>query len=201
MAIIIEGDEDMKKITYIITLALIVTMAVSVYSESIETDLENNLIRLHIIANSDSAEDQAVKLKVRDAVIAGVDCSRLTPEEAAEQAAAEARRVLSENGFSYGAYGEFTEMEFPLRQYKDITLPRGRYKAVRIVLGNGNGHNWWCVLYPPVCMEDERGNSEAARKQLKDSLNEETYEVITNNDEIKIKLKSVEVLKKLLPKR
>lgn len=192
------GLNYMKKLTYILTLALILTLAVSVYSESIETDLENNLIRLHIIANSDSEEDQNVKLKVRDAVIAGVDCSKLSPNEAAQQAALIAERVLTENNFCYGVYGEFTEMEFPLRQYNDITLPKGRYRAVRIVLGNGNGHNWWCVLYPPVCMEDARGNSEAARKQLKEQLSEETYDVITNNGEVKIKFKSAEVLKKII---
>ncbi|MDO5399061.1 MAG: stage II sporulation protein R [bacterium] len=188
----------MKKLTYILTIALIITLAVSVYSENIETDLENNLIRLHIIANSDSEADQSVKLKVRDAVISEVDCSKLTPDEAAQQAASAARRVLAENNFSYGAYGEFTEMEFPLRRYNDITLPRGRYKAVRIVLGNGNGHNWWCVLYPPVCMEDARGNSESAREQLKERLKDETYDVITNNGEIKIKFKSAEILKKII---
>ena len=188
----------MKKLTYILILALMLTLAVSVYSENVETDLENNLIRLHIIANSDSDEDQSVKLKVRDAVIAEVDCSKLNPDEAAQQAAVTARRVLAENNFSYGAYGEFTEMEFPVRQYRDITLPKGRYKAVRIVLGNGNGHNWWCVLYPPICMEDTRGSGEAARKQLKEQLNEETYDVITNNGEIKIRLKSAEILKKII---
>lgn len=190
----------MKKLTYILTLALILTLAVSVYSESIETDLENNLIRLHIIANSDSEEDQSVKLKVRDAVISEVDCSVLSPEEAAQRAAGIARRVLSENNFDYSAYGEFTKMEFPLRQYNDITLPRGRYKAVRIVLGNGRGHNWWCVLYPPVCMEDAHGSSETARKQLKESLNDETYDIITNNSDLKIKLRSAEILKNIYSK-
>ena len=188
----------MKKLTYLLTAALVVTLAVSVYSDSIQTDLEKNIIRLHIIANSDSEADQSVKLLVRDAVLSEVDCGALSPEEAAKSAAETAVRVLAENGFTYGAYGEFTEMEFPEKQYRDITLPKGRYRAVRVVLGSGSGHNWWCVLYPPVCMEDARGTSDKARRQLRESLNEETYDLITGGRGIEIKFKSAELVKKLI---
>lgn len=188
----------MKKLPFILIIALIITLAVSVYSDSVETDLEQNLVRLHIIANSDSDADQAVKLMVRDAVINEVDCSVLTPDEAAQKAAETARRVLFENGFTYGAYGEFTKMNFPVRQYRDLTLPAGEYNAVRIVLGSGSGHNWWCVLYPPLCVEDEKGTSQNARTELKNSLNPDTYDIITHGGKKKIKFRTVEAAKKFI---
>ena len=189
----------MKKILYSVIIALVISLAMTVYTDSIENDLENNLIRLHIIANSDSEEDQTVKLLVRDAVTSELDCSLLSPDEAAAESARIAQRVLSDNGFDYGAYGEFTTMEFPKKEYKELVLPAGRYKAVRIVLGNGSGHNWWCVLYPPVCMADIKGGtmSEEARRLLQDSLDEETYSLITQSKDIKIKLRSVEIFEKI----
>ncbi len=126
--------------------------------------------RLHIIANSDSAADQAVKLQVRDAVV-----EYLTPllAEAADEAAAEA--VVAEAlpqlerlaggitaAYGYGAAGEIGCFNFPARRYGHIRLPAGDYRALRLVLGEGAGHNWWCVLFPPLCFVDECGELRAS---------------------------------------
>lgn len=118
-------------------------------------------LRLHIIANSDSEEDQAVKLKVRDAVL---DCVR-TEFKASDREEAErelmllggrlqetAEKVLSENGMDYGAQLVAGSFYFPDRSYGEGFYPAGEYHALRIVLGEGSGENWWCVMFPPLCL-------------------------------------------------
>ena len=136
-------------------------------------EVRAQVLRLHVTANSDSPEDQAVKLLVRDAVLqAGASCFT----NAASAAEAEARlqpalhtlettaeRVLRENGCRYGAEAELTNEYFNTRSYGDVTLPAGRYTALRITLGSGEGKNWWCVMFPPLCLP-------AAQKQQADDV-------------------------------
>lgn len=124
--------------------------------------LRGNVIRLHILANSDSEMDQAVKIKVRDAILSDTGelfskaATRGSAQEAAQKALPEmeqtASRVLKENGFEGTAHAEFCNMYFNTRNYGEYTLPAGMYDAVRITLGAGKGHNWWCVIYPPICV-------------------------------------------------
>ena len=124
--------------------------------------LRGNVLRLHILANSDSEMDQAVKIKVRDAILAdtGALFSKASTRGAAQEAAKKAlpgmeetaSRVLKENGFEGTAHAEFCNMYFNTRNYGEYTLPAGMYDAVRITLGAGKGHNWWCVIYPPICV-------------------------------------------------
>jgi stage II sporulation protein R len=125
------------------------------------------LIRLHVLANSDSAADQQLKLKVRDAVVA-----YLTPQLSETATTAEARQVvmthqqeilkvvcevLRQNGVTYSAVMETGWFDFPLRSYGTLVLPAGKYEAVRILLGEAQGQNWWCVLFPPLCFVDVTG--------------------------------------------
>lgn len=122
-------------------------------------------LRLHIIANSDNAADQALKLQVRDAVV-----EYLTPLLAQVQTREEAEQLLAEQlpqlealaagmtaDFGYGAQAEMGRFDFPARRYGQLQLPAGEYPALRLVLGEGEGHNWWCVLFPPLCFVDEAG--------------------------------------------
>lgn len=122
------------------------------------------LLRLHVIASGDSAREQAVKLMVRDAVISALS-EPLAQADSAEEAKAivlareadiidAARRVLSEAGEADTVRMEVGRFAFPLRQYGDLIVPAGDYDAVRIVIGEGKGQNWWCVLFPPLCMVD-----------------------------------------------
>lgn len=122
------------------------------------------LIRLHILANSDSAADQQLKLKVRDAVVkwlsprlaeagAPEDARRIIADNQA-QIIAVAQTVLAENGAGYSAALETGRFQFPLRTYGVVALPPGEYEAVRILLGKAAGKNWWCVLFPPLCFVD-----------------------------------------------
>ncbi len=187
----------MKNLVYCAVLALVISYSVSTYSRELSSDLYGGLVRLHIIAQSDSDSDQAVKLSVRDEILKQAP-QGLSPEETAESAEKIANEVLKENGFDYGAKAEFTTVSFPRKIYREICLPSGKYRAVRVVLGEGRGQNWWCVLYPPVCMADVNGSemSEKARKDLKDNISEESYDLITGD--VTVKFRVAEIIGKLM---
>lgn len=124
--------------------------------------LREDILRLHVVAASDSEEDQAVKLTVRDAILASLEegLADLTDLNQAKEYVQEmlpkleetANRVLAENGFSDTVTMSLTEEEFPVREYDSFTLPSGVYNALRVVIGEGEGHNWWCVVFPQLCL-------------------------------------------------
>ena len=126
---------------------------------------DGEIVRLHVIANSNSEADQRLKLKVRDAVLeaAGDEISEAKTEEGLNRAVKNrlslietaAAKVIADEGGKYGVTAEFGVFEFPARTYGNITYPAGEYNAVRIVIGEGAGNNWWCVLFPPLCFTDE----------------------------------------------
>ena len=195
----------MNKIIAAFAAALIITTAAAEYSDSVQTDLQNNLIRLHIIADSDDEDDQNVKLKVRDAVLAdvrgrlsnGADRNDIINE--IDNIEETALRTLAENGFEYGARAEYGRFDFPRKTYKSMTLPSGEYYGLRVVLGSGQGHNWWCVMYPPLCFSEggEARLSKESENILKENLDENTYEVITKGEDVVVKLKVVELAQQL----
>lgn len=202
----------MNKMMGALALALCLCMAVTAYSDNVQNDLQDNLIRLHIIADSDSDADQAVKLKVRDAVLKSVG-DRLSSgdrEECKEEIINNlgkieeiADDVLRENGFNYTAHAEYGKFPFPEKTYKSMTLPAGEYYGVRVVLGSGGGHNWWCVMYPPLCFKEgeEVTLSRESEKILRESLDSDTYEIITQkNNEVVVKFKVVEIVQEIKQK-
>lgn len=124
--------------------------------------LPENILRLHVVANSDSDEDQALKLAVRDAVLTEAarwcqgaedlqeaNSSVCTHLESITQAA---QQVVESRGFTDPVTATVTDEFFPTRHYDGITLPAGRYRALRVVIGEGNGHNWWCIVFPALCL-------------------------------------------------
>ena len=149
----------MKKfcIVFAFLFIIIVTAALAAQPSGSETAY----LRMHVRANSDSAADQAVKYAVRDAVVdylMPVAASCHSKEEAMAALGgvlggieAEAERVLAEHGFSYGARASLRAEEFPTRVYEGVTLGAGVYDALILELGEGEGANWWCVVYPPLC--------------------------------------------------
>ena len=123
----------------------------------------NGPFRLHILGNSNSADDQQVKLRVRDAVLeATKDITKCKNEAEAEEYIRKnlgiiletANETLAENGFDYTAAAEIGNFHFPEKSYKKITYPEGNYGALRIILGEGRGDNWWCVMFPPLCISE-----------------------------------------------
>lgn len=126
--------------------------------------------RLHIVANSDSQEDQQIKLVVRDAVLQItkediLDCKNAEQAEEyikdnVEIIIETANETLEKNGFSYTAAAYVGNYHFPDKSYKDVNYPEGDYQALRIVLGKGQGENWWCVMFPPLCISEIDGDEQ-----------------------------------------
>lgn len=202
----------MNKIIAAFAVALCMTAFVTAYSDNVQTDLQSNMIRLHIIANSDSDEDQNVKLMVRDAVLKETG-SKLADEDKEickdnivcnlDAVKEIADRVLAENGFDYASYVQYGKFAFPEKTYKSMILPAGDYYGVRIVLGEGKGHNWWCVMYPPLCFREgqEVQLSKESEKILREKLDKDTYDIITKKDDkVVVKLKIVELIQNIKQK-
>ena len=163
-------------------------------------DIHGRVLRLHLLAHSDDEVDQQVKLAVRDALVeetAGLFDRSLSADEAASVAEREAdaiavvaNRVLREQGMAYTAAVRVTDAWFPTRTYGTVTLPAGVYRAVQVTLGSGAGHNWWCVVYPPLCL------SAASGQKVADVLTGAETEIVTNRARFRVGLLIVEWAKK-----
>ncbi|MGL5315419.1 MAG: stage II sporulation protein R [Peptostreptococcaceae bacterium] len=179
--------------------------------ESMSVDYREKLIRFHVIANSDSDEDQNLKLKVRDAVIEYLQPKLMNSssiEESEEIIKKEyanlekiSKNIIEKNGYNYDVRVGIEYSNFPTKQYSNVVLPAGEYKALKIVIGSGQGKNWWCVMFPPLCFVDEEKGiiDKETDERLREVLTEEEYEMITQKDEdevsrVKVKFKIVEVL-------
>lgn len=200
----------MKKLAFSIMAAVIFTFFISSYSASTEKNIADNVIRLHIIANSDSEKDQEIKLKIRDRIIKemspilsntkNIEESKKLVSENIKTIQTIANDELQKNGFSENVQCFLTEDNFPVKTYGNITFPPGKYTALKIMIGSGEGKNWWCVMYPPLCFVDgDTVMTDENKKILKDNLDNDTYDLITQNGdpEIKIKFKIVEIFQNL----
>jgi len=190
---------------------IVLTAASMSFSNGVNKVLSNNLIRLHVIANSDSEEDQALKRDVRDAVI-GFMQKELKDVKDLEQAKniindnineieSIATEKVKESGKAYPVKAVLGKYPFPTKTYGDIALPAGNYQALRIIIGDGLGSNWWCVLFPPLCFVDVTHGTipDSVKEELKNSLTDEEYSIITSAENegeipVKVKFKIVEIL-------
>lgn len=192
----------------IVTLLLGTILAMGIYfisySDNVNKGLADNLIRLHVVANSDTANDQALKIKVRDAVINymkdKLKDSRDIEEtkniinrnlEAVEKIAEE---EIAKNGRAYPVNVTLGAYPFPTKNYGDVTLPAGYYEALKVVIGEGKGANWWCVLFPPLCFVDATHGTvpDSVKADLMNALTAEEYDIIvsaSNDDDIPVKIK------------
>lgn len=191
----------------------LVDEGLSVYADvndSIVGDIAGKVLRFHVIGNSSGDEDQRVKLAVKSAVTDllepvltdAPDAAKAKEiiEENMEQILKTAGEVLSREGAEYSCTAELTTCYFPLKIYGDIALPPGEYEALRIVLGEGMGKNWWCIMFPPLCFVDAACGvvPDDSKDTLKGLLTGEEYGMIEQkNIEVKPKLKIVEFLKDL----
>ena len=171
-----------------------------------EAVADDSLIRFHVIANSDTLYDQSIKLKVRDAVIEKVNyvLNSAKNEKEAEQLLERhskeiletANNILTKENCGYTATAKLGTSIFPTKTYGKITLPAGKYKAYKIILGEGKGKNWWCVLYPPLCFVDINDDTAVAVTEKTEDLRkeEDVFAVNGNLYQIKIKSKLLEYL-------
>lgn len=164
---------------------------------SVCENLQSDIFRLHIIANSDSEQDQILKLKVRDGILEYTaelfsECKNrdeaiVSAKENLEDIKRFSQDMVYSYGYDYQVDAYITEMDFDTRIYEEFTLPAGKYNALRIVIGNGQGHNWWCMLYPALCIPS------AQEKKPELSLDENETEVISNPDKYEVKFRLVEI--------
>ena len=195
----------------LILLFLFVFISALSYVEAVSKDIANSVFRLHVIANSDSKEDQALKLKVRDDLLSYMNtlaknCS--SKEEVIELAKEHAQdfkdlaeQTIIENGFDYSVNIQIGTSDFPTKTYGDISFPAGTYDALRVQIGEAKGQNWWCVMFPPLCFVDVSSGvvPEESKQEIKESLNEEEYDLIskTDDNEIHFKFKLIEFFQNL----
>lgn len=179
------------KLTVVLVIAVCVLAAAGFgYASDTFHQIKENVVRLHVIANSDSEEDQALKLQVRDKVIEYIDDLEIDAESAGAYV-----KKLCENintvkeqledylrgiGSEYGVDVSVGESNFPAKSYGDIVLPAGKYNAVRVTIGAGEGRNWWCVMFPPLCYTNNGSVkvNETENALLKKTLPEEAYKTV-----------------------
>lgn len=191
----------MKKVSVLagILISLVVTgIVVNAKQSQMQRDLAKEVFRFHVLANSDSEEDQALKMQVKEAVIAymkeeipesdSVETTKAWAKSHLDAIVNLAKAVIQEEGYDYPVTAEVAFCDFPDKTYGDITFPSGRYEALRIEIGEANGQNWWCVLYPNLCFIDSVHAvvPEKGKKDLKKVLGDDTYEMVTATSRFKI---------------
>lgn len=191
----------------LILLSLFILISAISYVDAVSNNIADSVFRLHVIANSDSKEDQELKLKVRDELLSymNIISKDSTSKQEAMQIANEhkeeftqiAKKVIKENGYNYTVNVQIGKADFPTKYYGDITLPAGTYDALKVQIGEAKGQNWWCVMFPPLCFVDvsTRIVPDNSKQELKQSLDNEEYDLIskTDNNEISFKFKIVEL--------
>ena len=180
-----------KAIIVLVLLALFIFVSNMEFATQIDSD---SLIRIHVLANSDSQADQALKLQVKDAVVTylkpqleqscSIAESRQIIQRSLPQIEQIAQQTLQQQHSGYQVTLQYGRFDFPIKYYGSFSLPAGNYEALRILIGEGQGHNWWCVLFPPMCFTDNDASSSGK------------YTDQTPEKKVVIKFKSAELLKK-----
>ena len=195
----------------IILLCIYTFLCAYSYVQAITSDLKDSVFRLHVIANSDSDEDQNLKYIVRDNLLNYMnelckDCS--SKEDALEIAKLNkeqfkkiAEDTIRNEGFCYDVNVEIGEYDFPTKNYGNISLPAGLYDALKVEIGNSQGHNWWCVMFPPLCFVDISSGTipDSSKEVLENELSEEEFALISENNEstMNFKFKLLELFSNL----
>lgn len=176
----------------------------------LQQSIAGKVLRFHVLANSDSDSDQQLKLKVRDAVGAQMaevladagslaDCERLVTENM-EEIRQTAEEVIAQQGYDYTVDVFLQEVSFPVKTYGDYTFPAGEYEALELVIGAGEGHNWWCVMYPNMCFSGTVYEvvDEDAKRELRRVLSEDEYEEILISGDYEVQFKYFTFLNELM---
>lgn len=181
------------------------------YAKYTSSEISNSVLRLHVLANSDSAEDQNLKYKVRDNLLNYMNsiCANTTSKDDAIKIAnlhiddfkKIAEDTILDNGFNYNVQVQIGNFEFPTKTYGDISLPAGYYDALRVNIGEAKGQNWWCVMFPPLCFIDVSSGvvPDDSKEVLKNNMNEEDFALVSESkesSEINFKFKILELFGK-----
>lgn len=186
-----------KQISFCMVIAIFATgiltwnIFLNLETKSTVSVLSHSAIRFHILANSDSVSDQALKMRVKESVVNYIyekTGDFKTVDEAKnfilnndKTIKSIATKAIADNGYDYTVSSAFGFSDFPVKTYGDVIFPKGTYTSYTIKIGNGKGHNWWCVLYPPLCFVDVSTGvlPDNSKKKLRDSLSDTQYHTVT----------------------
>ena len=199
--------KNLKKFLVIFILFIVyLLLSIFSYSNAVSNDISNSVFRLHVIANSNSHEDQNLKYLIRDELITYMNsiCKNISSKDEAIKLAKDnkedfyniAKKVIENNGFNYDVNIEIGNFSFPTKTYGDIALPAGFYDALKVEIGESNGENWWCVMFPSLCFIDVSQGivPEESKEDLQNNMEEENYNLISSTSfEFKFKFKLVEL--------
>ena len=186
------------------------------YANAVSSDISDAVLRLHVVANSDTYRDQELKLKVRDSLLEymnSISYEVNTKSEAFQIVESHlndfesiAQKIILSEGFDYSVNVHLDKFDFPTKNYGDVSLPAGIYDSLIVDIGAGAGHNWWCVMFPPLCFIDVSSGfvPDESKEVLKDSLEDDEYDIITADNSSpsasNIKFKIVEFVEQLRSK-
>ena len=186
---------------------LIVTMVIGVMPTDAEGEIYDDTLRLHILANSDQSEDQKLKLEIRDRILLkygkmlnggeSITEAKESVEQLLPEIEGDARVWIGELGYNYDVKASLSVEWYETREYEDFTLPAGYYSSLRIIIGEGKGQNWWCVMYPPLCME--MASESAPRDDGVIDYSKEEIRLITSG-KYQVKFKILEELSRAFEK-
>ncbi|MBS5793353.1 MAG: stage II sporulation protein R [Clostridiales bacterium] len=194
-------------------ITLVFMLATKSYSYNIQKGIADEVIRLHVLANSDEDYDQQLKIKVKDGIVKMLenelhnsmskDETRIILLQNLDKIEDKAKEIIEENGYNYNVSAKITFDDFPTKQYGDVVLPAGEYEALKVEIGEAKGKNWWCVMFPPLCFVDASVKEvpKEDKDMLKSVLTDTEYDIVTKADNendipIKIKFKIVEMWQK-----
>lgn len=202
-----------KRFLILLFLLLIYTIICAFsYVNAVSTNIESSVFRLHVIANSDSKEDQNLKYIVRDSILKYIN--QISKNANSKQEVIEiaqnnintikeiAQNTVYENGYNYNVNIKIGNFAFPTKKYGDISLPSGFYDALRVEIGSASGQNWWCVMFPPLCFVDVSSGivPDESKEVLQENLSTEEYSLLSeseNNSDMNFKFKIVEIFQNI----
>lgn len=191
-------------------ITIIFMLATKSYSYNIQKGIANEVIRLHVLANSDEDYDQQLKIKVKDGIVKMLenelhnsmskDETRIVLLQNLDRIEEKAKEIIEENGYDYEVNAKITFTHFPTKQYGDVVLPAGEYEALKVEIGEAKGQNWWCVMFPPLCFVDASVKEvpQEEKNKLKSVLTDTEYDIVTKAKSekdipVKVKFKIVEM--------
>lgn len=208
---LIQNSKVKRACIILLLLCLFILISAASYANTVSEDIANSVFRLHVIANSDSIEDQNLKYKVRDNILQYMNsisqnCSSKEEVVALANAHKEdfsriAKQTIIDNGYEYDVKVNIGNFDFPTKYYGDISLPAGNYDALRIEIGKASGQNWWCVMFPPLCFVDVSSGivPDESKSIMQDNLTDEEYNIISDktSSDIKFKFSLIEMFQNL----
>jgi stage II sporulation protein R len=199
-----------KRIAAVLAMATICVLLLgTIQTQQLQQNMANKVLRFHVLANSDAKEDQELKIQVRDAVgtlmaeklknADSLEKSEEIVQQSLEEIEQTAEKIIVREGYTYPVQAMLTNCVFPEKNYGMFTFPAGNYQALRVVIGAGEGQNWWCVMYPNLCFSGSMYEVDAqSQEKLREVLTGEEYSAVLEEGNYTVKFKILEIMNRVL---